>query len=139
MNTPVPDPQRRRCLQALLGATAWIGSTATAWAATRSSKEYLVLCVDRPAARGLAAAWAEAHGAPAPHSLDLSAAASTAWWHALGRRLRGRQVIAVLDDRTALLWDALLSPSALHTDHQVARPATGNARAVPFHVLQQRF
>lgn len=123
---------RRSCLRGLVGTGVWLGAGAPAWAAGGGAPALQLLCVGLPPARALAARLA-----PGAHAQVLAPQRQTdaGWWQALAARLQGQTVIAVLDERAAVLWDALLSPAAHHTEHRLWRLA----QAAPLHVLQQRF
>lgn len=121
---------RRGCLRGLVGTGLGLGSTVPAWAAAQPAP--WLVCVDHPAARALAATLGR--GA-APRLLPAADQASTAAWQAWARRIAGQAVVAVLDDRAALLWEALLTPTARHTEHRLWR----HGAAAPLHLLQQRF
>lgn len=119
---------RRGCLRGLVGTG--LGGAVSAWAAGPTAP--WLVCVEHPAARTLAARWLPG---VAPRSLPAADQASASAWQAWARRVEGRAVVAVLDDRAALLWEALLSPAARHTEHGLFR----HAAAAPLHLLQQRF
>lgn len=132
---------RRGWLCGLVGTGAWAGLGAPAWAGPVQDGMPSVICVDLPAARALAGALATEHApAATQRAMETLAAprlADPAAWQALALRLQGRPaaVIAVLDERALVLWDAVITPSARHTAHRVQR----GPGAVPLHVLLQRF